>query len=104
VGEALGPARPAARSLQRAVKETSEPFILLGIAVILILAPRRLLLLAGVPLYYLIIQSTMHFEFRYTLPMHYFLFVSAAIVWVLAGAGAWHLVKTFAGWCMQRLK
>jgi hypothetical protein len=36
-----------------------------------------------VPAYYLLFQSLVHTEFRYTMPMHYFLFVFAAIGWVL---------------------
>jgi hypothetical protein len=104
VGEALGPTRPGARWLQRVAKETGEPFIFLGLVGLLILAPRRVLILLGVPIYYLLIQSTMHFEFRYTLPMHYFLFVFAATVWVLAARGAWRLLRTSTSWCLRRLR
>jgi len=102
-GEAVGWARPAARLLQRVAKETAEPFIFLGLAFVLILAPRRAVLLMGVPVYYLLVQSTMHLEFRYTLPMHYFLFVLAATVWVLIGTGLWRLLKSAAGCCRERL-
>jgi len=43
------------------------------------------LLILTVPLYYFLFQSAMHTEFRYTLPMQYFVFVFAAIVWVMLG-------------------
>ena len=51
---------------------------------------RRSVFLLMVPFYYLLFQSTMHTEFRYALPIHYFLFVFAATVWVLLGASAWN--------------
>jgi hypothetical protein len=41
---------------------------------------------ATVPLYSFIFQSVLHTEFRYTLPMQYFLFVFAAVAWVALGA------------------
>jgi len=62
----------------------------------LVLAPRRTLLLMAVPIYYLLVQSTMHLEFRYTLPMHYFLFVLAATVWVLIGTALWRGLRAMA--------
>lgn len=102
-GEAISRVRPAARSLQRIAKETSEPLALLGLALVLIFAPRRSLMLLGVPLYYLVVQSTMHLEFRYTLPMHYFLFLFAATVWTLIGAAVWRLMRMMARWCVERI-
>src|SRR5262249_35571115 len=63
-GEAVGWARPAARLLQRVAKETAQPFIFIGLVLVLLLAPRRALLLLGVPIYYLLVQSMMHLEFR----------------------------------------
>jgi len=97
LGKAIGWARPAARLLQRIAKETATPFIFLGLFIVSVLAPRRALFLLGIPLYYLLVQSMMHLEFRYTLPMHYFLFVLAAIVWVLIAQGAWNLATRTAG-------
>jgi hypothetical protein len=35
----------------------------------------------------------MHTEFRYTLPMQYFVFVFASIVWVAAFALVWNAVR-----------
>src|SRR5262249_26741690 len=40
-GGALWRARPAARLLQRVAKETAEPFIILGLVIVLVLAARR---------------------------------------------------------------
>jgi hypothetical protein len=45
------------------------------------------LFISIVPLYYFLFQSAMHTEFRYTLPMQYFLFVFAAVAWVIIGVG-----------------
>ena len=102
-GEAIGWTRPAARFLQRVAKETATPFILLGLFIVLVLAPRRALLLLGIPLYYLVVQSIMHLEFRYTLPMHYFMFVLAATVWILIARGAWRLAARTASLIRSRL-
>jgi hypothetical protein len=96
-GEAISWARPLARALQRTAKESLLIFILLGAATLLFLGARRWLWVMMVPLYYLFVQSTMHTEFRYTLPMHYFIFIFAAIGWVLLGRAAWACAKRIAG-------
>jgi dolichyl-phosphate-mannose-protein mannosyltransferase len=79
--------RSPIRSLQRLTKEAMQAFILLGAVVLGFVSLRRSLFLSIVPIYYLLFQSLTHTEFRYTLPMHYFLFVMAATVWVLLGVG-----------------
>lgn len=86
-GESIFWARPGLRTLQRMTKEVMLGFILAGAAIMFALSWRRALLLAMLPIYYLLFQSLMHTEFRFALPMHYFLFVFAAIVWVMIGAG-----------------
>ncbi|HEY6333990.1 MAG TPA: glycosyltransferase family 39 protein, partial [Blastocatellia bacterium] len=56
------------------------PLVILGALLLGILGDRRaLVMLAAVPVYYLVVQSALHTEYRYILPMHYFLFVFAAI-------------------------
>jgi hypothetical protein len=93
VGESISWARPAVRALQRVTKETSLLFILLGAPVLFALSRRRALFILMVPLYFFLIQSMMHTEFRYTLPMHYFLFVFAAVAWTLIAAAASNMVR-----------
>jgi hypothetical protein len=83
IGRALFWTRPVMRALQRLIKEPMSYSILVGAVVLLVAAPRRALFLGIVPLYYFLFQSFTHTEFRYTLPMQYFLFVFAAIVWVV---------------------
>ncbi|HWO00798.1 MAG TPA: glycosyltransferase family 39 protein [Blastocatellia bacterium] len=95
-GESIRWTRPLVRAVQRIAKETMLLFVLLGGAIVLFLSARRWLYIMMVPLYYLLIQSTMHTEFRYTLPMQYFLFSFAAVVWVLLGFVAWHSAKLLA--------
>jgi|GEM_PF-194029 len=57
---------------------------------------RRMGLLLIVPLYYLLAQSTMHTEFRYGLPIHYFLFIIAGFgVYATAIAMFYVLRSTF---------
>ena len=62
-------------------------FIIIGVVILSGLSWKRSLLLLTVPIYYFVFQSAMHTEFRYTLPMQYFMFVFAGVVWVLIGAG-----------------
>lgn len=89
--------RPAARALQRIAKETAPLFVLVGAALVFFISWRRALLISAVPIYYLLFQSAMHAEFRYALPMHYFLFAFAAAVWVLIGAGVWAATRRLLG-------
>ncbi|MBI3653086.1 MAG: glycosyltransferase family 39 protein [Acidobacteria bacterium] len=83
VGRKLFWLRPLFRSLQRVTKEAMQTFIVLGVIVVFLLSRRRAALLLIVPLYYFIFQAFMHTEFRYTLPMQYFLFTFAAVGWVV---------------------
>jgi hypothetical protein len=94
LGRSFGWIRPPARAAQRAAKETLLLFILVGTALMFIVSRRRAMLILLVPVYYFISQSFLHTEFRYTLPMQYFLFVPAAIVWVLVMIGIWRSGKT----------
>ena len=61
------------RAIQRLTKETALLFILPGIPLLLMVSLRRSLFILMVPAYYLLLQSPMHLEFRYTLPMQYFM-------------------------------
>ena len=92
-GHSLSWARPALRALQRVAKETVLLFILIGAPIVFLVSGRRAAFLLMVPLYYLLAQGLLHTEFRYTLPMHYFVFVFAAATWVLIGAGISTAVK-----------
>lgn len=88
-------ARPAIRAIQRNVYTTSRMLPLVLIGIVLVAGARRkdaLLLVLVVPSYYLIVQSALHTEYRYILPIHYFLFIAAAVSlycgWKLAARGA----------------
>ncbi|HXG95351.1 MAG TPA: glycosyltransferase family 39 protein [Blastocatellia bacterium] len=87
VGRSIFWLRPVVRAMQRITKETMTPFIIIGAVILFIVSLRRALFISIVPLYYFLFQSAMHTEFRYTLPMQYFVFVFAAVLWVLIGAG-----------------
>jgi hypothetical protein len=92
-GYSLSWARPALRALQRVAKETVLLFVLIGAPIVFLVSGRRALFLLMVPIYYLLAQGPLHTEFRYTLPMQYFVFVFAAATWVLIGAGISTAVK-----------
>jgi dolichyl-phosphate-mannose-protein mannosyltransferase len=89
VGKTLSWLRLPTRALQRITKESMLTFILLGAAIIVAASWRRSLFLLMVPLYYLLFQSLMITEFRYALPIHYFLFVFAGSTWVLILTVLW---------------
>jgi hypothetical protein len=86
VGRSLFWLRPVVRGLQRITKETMLVFIILGAMILFAASWRRAGFISIVPLYYFVFQSALHTEFRYTLPMQYFVFVFAATVWVMLGA------------------
>jgi hypothetical protein len=88
IGRSIFWVRPVVRSFQRLIKEPMRFFILFGAAVLVLSFWRRALFLAQVPLYYMLFQSFMHTEFRYTLPMQYFIFAFAAVTWCLVITGA----------------
>jgi hypothetical protein len=74
--------RWAIRGLQRNLFTTPAMRALwtIGLLVLLIVGRRReSLWIASVPLYYLLFQSLLHTEYRYIIPMHYFLTIFAAI-------------------------
>jgi 4-amino-4-deoxy-L-arabinose transferase-like glycosyltransferase len=89
VGKKLSWLRLPTRALQRITKEAMLAFIVLGTAIILAASWRRGLFLLTVPLYHLLFQSLMNTEFRYGLPIHYFLFVFAGTIWVLIFSLLW---------------
>ena len=78
--------------LQRSAKETALLFIGLGLLAVFLMSPRRGFYIGMVPLYYFLFQSVLHTEFRYTLPLHHFMFVFAAVGWVLIGYALWRAV------------
>jgi hypothetical protein len=83
VGRKLFYFRPLFRALQRMSKESMQVFILLGLIAVFILSRRRAWFVLITPIYYFIFQGFFHSEFRYTLPMQYFVFTFAAVTWVL---------------------
>ncbi|HJQ27598.1 MAG TPA: glycosyltransferase family 39 protein [Blastocatellia bacterium] len=96
LGHVLGFARPAARAAQRLVKETLYLFILIGAPLLLVLSPRRAMFLLIVPLYFVLVQAPLHLEFRYTLPMQYFVYVFAGFIWILLSAAFGKLIRKAA--------
>lgn len=93
VGENIFWMRPAVRPIQRLTKEAMQLMIALGTLVLFVAGSRRALLVSLVPFYYLLFQSFVHTEFRFTLPMQYFVFVFAAVAWVLIGASVWQALR-----------
>jgi hypothetical protein len=70
------------RLVQKNLFTTSHVPPLAGLGVVLIVLTRRrraLVILLVVPIYYLLVQSALHTEYRYILAIHYFLFVLAAV-------------------------
>ena len=82
--------RPAVRGIERNVYKTSHMLPLIGAGIILLASARRwwvLSILLVVPAYYLLVQSTLHTEYRYILAIHYFLFAIAAVTLGCIGVG-----------------
>jgi len=75
------PLRKAVRSVQR--KFTTSimlPLISFGLVLLLLGSKRRTyFIILVVPIYYLVLQSPLHTEYRYILGMHYFLLILAGV-------------------------
>jgi hypothetical protein len=84
IGRRLAFLRVPLRTGQRLAKEAMQSFIWIGVIAVFFLSRRRAWFLLSVPLYYFLFQGFFHTEFRYTLPMQYFVFTFAAVSWVLA--------------------
>ncbi len=85
IGRLLGVLRPGLRPLQMALAVVTLPLVLVGLAALLVVAPRRALFTLVVPLYQVAFQSIVHFELRYVLPMHACLLVLAGVALALIG-------------------
>ena len=85
IGRILGVLRPGLRPLQTGLAVVTLPLVLVGLAALLVVAPRRALFTLVVPLYQVAFQSIVHFELRYVLPMHACLLVLAGVALALAG-------------------
>ncbi len=81
--------RAAVRGIQKNLFVTSRllPLIAIGIAIAALAGRRKeTLWLLAVPVYYFCFQSILHTEYRYTLTIHYFLFIFAAAALYFSGA------------------
>jgi hypothetical protein len=85
IGRILGVLRPVLRPLQIVLGALTLPLVLTGLAALLAAAPRRALFVLVVPLYQVVFQSIVHFEFRYVLPMFACLLVLAGVALALIG-------------------
>ncbi len=89
----VDPFRPFLRGVQRFFKET----LLAGIVLGLIVVSKERWMLLPVPLYYLLMHTVMHTEFRYALPAHYLLFIFYAV-------GVYWLVRVLPARLHERLR
>ena len=85
IGRVLGVWRPVLRPLQMGLAAVTLPLVLVGLAALLLAAPRRALFTLVVPLYQVAFQSIVHFEPRYVLPMHACLLVLVGVALALIG-------------------
>jgi hypothetical protein len=88
--------RPPVRAIQRNLYTTSRLPLLTALGFLLLALARRwqaMLILLIVPLYYLSVQSAFHTEYRYVLPIHYFLFAAAAVTFEIIGVGAAQMIR-----------
>lgn len=99
-----GYARSIIRSIQRKFT-TFRLLTLIALGIALLLLARRvraLVILLVVPVYYLMLQSPLHTEYRYTLAIHYFLFVMAATTFYYAGSAISRIARQVSNLLRQR--
>jgi dolichyl-phosphate-mannose-protein mannosyltransferase len=88
--------RPAVRGIQRNLFTTRHmvPLVAIGVALLALARRKRaIVVLLVVPAYYLLFQSAFHTEYRYILPIHYFLFMFAGAALYSIGS----LISSAAG-------
>jgi hypothetical protein len=77
------------------------PIVIVGALLLIAFGDRRaFFVLAAVPAYYLIAQSVFHTEYRYALPIHYFLFIFAAVALCVTGT----VIADCFTWMASRLR
>jgi hypothetical protein len=87
--------RSIIRGLQRNLFQTRNMRLLIVFgAILLILARRKLILLLPlvVPLYYILSHAAFSTEYRYILPIHYFLFIIAAVTLYIVVSALWRVL------------
>ncbi len=92
LGRELAWLRGGLRAAQNLSRALAGPCAAAGLALLLVLAPRRALLLLLVPLYVLAMQAPMHFESRFALPLYALLPAFEGTTWALLAAGAGRLI------------
>ncbi|HXY39581.1 MAG TPA: hypothetical protein VEQ10_07925, partial [Vicinamibacteria bacterium] len=80
---AAGGLRAPVRWLQQLVTFPGAWLRACGLLLLVVLAPRRALLLATVPVYVLALQSPVHFEPRFALPLYAFSPVFEGVGWAV---------------------
>lgn len=81
--------RALIRGIQKNLFKTNVARLLIVIGIVLLALARHgraLAVLLIVPVYFLVVQSPLHTEYRYILAIHYFLFVIAAVTIYRAGS------------------
>ncbi|HET8678064.1 MAG TPA: glycosyltransferase family 39 protein [Blastocatellia bacterium] len=90
------PFRAATRAFQQNIFKTDYMRVLIVAGIILLALARTrraLLILLAVPVYYLFTHSPFGIDYRYALPMHYFLFAIASVTLYCAGIFLAHLIR-----------
>ena len=90
------PFRAVIRALQQNIFKTDYLRLLIVAGIIILALARQwraLLILLAVPLYYLFSHAPFGIDYRYILPMHYFLFIFAAVALYCAGAAVAKLTR-----------
>jgi hypothetical protein len=93
LGRELTSLRRGVRAAQDLTTSLAGLFGAGGLALLLVLAPRRALLLLLVPLYVLAMQAPMHFEPRFALPFYAFLPALQGTTWALLLATLWRTAR-----------
>jgi hypothetical protein len=85
-------------TLQRVfVTAVMLPLAIFGLAVLIYFRCwRTIAVLLNVPAYYIVVQSTLHTEYRYVLALHYFLFVFVATSVWFVGNRLWRRLTSFS--------
>jgi len=97
--------RRLVRGIQRNIYTTGRLVLLIGIGALVLCLARRfdgIAALTLIPVYFVLLQSPLHTEYRYILAMHYTLFALAGLGIVFLSSLVWQTIKSISlgglGW------
>ena len=96
--------RRLVRGVQRIIYTTGRLVLLIGIGALVFILARRfdgIAALTLLPVYFVLLQSPLHTEYRYILAMHYPLFALSGLAIMFLSSVVWEAIKTISSMILE---